>query len=191
MDLRLLIMGLLMKGPAHGYELKQTLEKELSPFLAVSSTPLYYTLKKLEQEGLVTQWSTVSGRRPKKYVYSLTAQGQEEMKKLLLTNITYLHRPSLNLDTSLYFLNFLDPRDVVRTLKDRLKELRKLKFVLARQMEGLENDPDQKKGYIITAHNVRLTEAEMEFVRDLIKEFSRGGFNKVKPLNNHIRNGNP
>jgi DNA-binding PadR family transcriptional regulator len=186
MDLRLVIMGLLMKGPAHGYDLKQTLEKELSPFFEVSATPLYYTLKKLEQEGLVTQWSTVSGRRPKKYVYSLTAEGQEEMKKLLLTNITYLHRPSFNLDISLYFLNFLDPLDVVRTLKGRLRELRKLKFVLARQMKGLENDANQKKEYIITAHNIRVTEAEMEFVRDLIKEFARGGFNKVKPLNNRV-----
>ncbi len=84
MDLRLVIMGLLMKGPSHGYDLKQTLERELNPFFEVSSAPIYYTLKKLKQEGLVTKWSTVSGRRPQKYVYSLTARGQEEIKGLLL-----------------------------------------------------------------------------------------------------------
>src|SRR5208337_1879419 len=126
------------KGPTHGYDLKQTLEKELSPFFEVSSTPLYYTLKKLEQEGLVTKWSTVSGRRPKKYVYSLTAKGQEEIKELLLKNITYLHRPSFNLDISLYFLNFLNSQDVVKTLKGRLREMRKLRFLLDRQKKELE-----------------------------------------------------
>lgn len=186
MDLQLVIMGLLMKGPAHGYDLKQTLERELSPFLEVSSAPLYYTLKKLEQDGLVTKWSAVSGRRPKKYVYSLTAKGQEEIKKLLLENITYLHRPSFNLDISLYFLNFLEPKDVVETLKGRLRESRKLKFLLQRQKKRLETDVTRRLEYIITAHNIRFTEAEIEFVKDLIEAFSQGRldesniFTKVK-----------
>jgi DNA-binding PadR family transcriptional regulator len=174
MDLRLVIMGLLMQGPTHGYDLKQTLERELSPFLELSSAPLYYTLKKLEQEGLVTKWSTVSGRRPIKYVYSLTAKGQVEIKELLLKNITYLHRPSFNLDISLYFLNFLDPQDVVETLKGRLRELRKLKYLLQRQKKGLESDAAHRREYIIIAHNIRVTEAEMEFVKDLIEAFSQG-----------------
>ena len=174
MDLRLVIMGLLMKGPAHGYDLKQTLERELSPFFEVSSAPLYYTLKKLEQEGVVTKWGAVSGRRPKKYVYSLTATGKEEIKKLLLENITYLHRPSFNLDISLYFLNFLEPQDVVETLKGRLREFRKLKYLLQRQKKGLEPDTSRRREYIILAHNIRVTEAEMEFVKDLIKAFSQG-----------------
>jgi DNA-binding PadR family transcriptional regulator len=187
MDLQLVIMGLLMKGPTHGYDLKQTLERELSPFFKVSSTPLYYTLKRLEQEGLVTKWSTVSGRRPKKYVYSLTARGQEEIKELLLKNITYLHRPSFSLDISLYFLNFLASQDVVETLRGRLRELRKLKYLLNRQKKELESDATRRREYIITAHNIRSTEAEMEFVRDLINEFSRGGFNTVKPFDEVTR----
>jgi DNA-binding PadR family transcriptional regulator len=179
MDLRLVIMGLLMKGSTHGYDLKQTLERQLSPFFEVSSTPLYYTLKKLEQEELVTQWSTVSGRRPKKYVYSLTAKGQEEIKELLLKNITYLHRPSFNLDISLYFLNFLDPQDVVNTLKGRLRELRKVKFLLDRQKKGLKPDAARRREYIITAHNIRVAEAEMDFVHDLLEAFSQGSLGKA------------
>lgn len=174
----MVIMGLLMKGPSHGYDLKQTLERELSPFLEVSSAPLYYTLKKLEQEGLLTKWSTVSGRRPMKYVYSLTAKGQEEIKELLLKNITYLHRPSFNLDISLYFLNFLDPHDVVATLKGRVREFRKLKYLLQRQKKELEFDAARRREYIIIAHNIRFTEAEMEFVKDLIEAFSQGRLDK-------------
>jgi len=130
MDLRLVIMGLLMKGPAHGYDLKKTLEKELNPFFQVSAASLYYTLKKLEQEGMVASLSTVSGKRPKKQVYNLTSTGRVEIKETLLKNISDLHRPFFNLDISLYFLNFLDTQDVVKTLKERQKEIRKLKFLL-------------------------------------------------------------
>ena len=173
MDLRLVVMGLLMKGPTHGYDLKQTLERELSPFLEVSSAPLYYTLKKLEQEGLVTKWSAVSGRRPTKYVYSLTAKGQETIKELLLKNITYVRQPSFNLDFSLYFLNFLAPQDVVETLKGRLREFRKLKYLLQRQKRGLESDATRRREYIITSRHIRLAEVEMEFIRDLIEDFSQ------------------
>ena len=179
MDLRLVIMGLLMQGPSHGYDLKQTLEGKLRPFFEVSSTSLYYTLKKLEEEGLVTKWSTVSGRRPTKYVYSLTAKGQEEIKRLLLENITYLHRPSFNLDISLYFLNFLNSPDVVKTLKRRLRESRKLKYLLQRQKRGLEADATRRREYIITAHNIRFTQAEIEFVQDLIEAFSQGNLNEA------------
>jgi DNA-binding PadR family transcriptional regulator len=145
----------------------------------ISSTPLYYLLKKLEQEGLVTKWSTVSGRRPMKYVYSLTAKGQEEIKELLLKNITHVQRPFFNLDISLYFLNFLDPQDVVETLKERLREFRKLKYLLQRQKKGLEADASRRREYIITAHNIRLTEAEMDCVKDLIEAFSQGRFDEA------------
>ncbi|MBW2038975.1 MAG: PadR family transcriptional regulator [Deltaproteobacteria bacterium] len=171
-----------MKGPSHGYDLKLTLERELSPFVEVSSTPIYYTLKKLEQEGLVTKWSTVSGRRPQKFVYSLTARGQEEIKELLLKNITQLQRPSFNLDVSLYFLNLLPAQDVMETLKGRLRELRKLRFLLKRQRRGLESDSASRREHVITTHNLRVAETEMEFVQDLITEFSRGGFNNAKPI---------
>jgi DNA-binding PadR family transcriptional regulator len=179
MDLRMVIMGLLMQGPTHGYDLKQTLEEKLSPFLEISSAPLYYTLKKLEQEGLVTKMSAVSGKRPKKYVYNLTANGQKAIKGLLLENISYLHRPSFNLDISLYFLNFLTPEDVIATLKGRLRESRKLKYLLQRQKNKLKSDTSRKREYIITAHNIRLADAEMEFVKDLIEAFSQGKLDKA------------
>ena len=83
---------------------------------------------------------------------------------------------------SIYFLNLLPPQDVVETLKARLKELRKVRFLLVRQKRGLESDLTGRREYVITGHNLRVAEAEIEFVRDLIEEFSRGGFNKIASL---------
>ena len=62
----------------------------------------------------------------------------------------------------------------METLKGRLREFRKLKYLLQRQKKGLESDASQRREYIILAHNIRVTEAEMEFVKDLIKAFSQG-----------------
>jgi predicted Fe-Mo cluster-binding NifX family protein len=62
----------------------------------------------------------------------------------------------------------------VETLKGRLREFRKLKYLLQRQKKGLESNASRRREYIILAHNIRVTEAEMEFVKDLIKAFSQG-----------------
>lgn len=171
MDLQQILMGLLMKEPAHGYELKMMLEKELRPFFQVSVSSLYYTLKKLEKEKLVSSQPISSGNRPKKYVYSLTASGKNRIKKILLKNISDLHRPFLNLDISLYFLNFLKPKDVQQTLKERKKELRKLTFLLERQKKKLANEPAGSKLHIITTHNLRIAQTELAFVNDLLDSY--------------------
>jgi len=182
-------MGILMKGPAHGYELKQMLEKELSPFFQVSATPLYYTLKKLEKEKLVSSRQAASGRRPVKYVYQLTPSGKARIKKILLSNIADLQRPFLNLDISLYFSNLLKSKDVDASLKERKRELRKLIFLLYRQKKRLAKEPSEKWLYVITAHNLRFAHAEMDFVKDLIETLSENTseqtdlFNKVKKNN--------
>jgi DNA-binding PadR family transcriptional regulator len=182
MDLSLVIMGLLLKGPAHGYDLKQMLEKELSSLFRISASPLYYTLKKLEKDGFVSNWSAVSGNRPKKYVYSLTPSGRRKIKKTLLQNISDLQRPFFNLDISLYFLNFLEPEDIEKTLKERQKVLRKLIFLLERQKKELTKESSKNRERIITVHNLRFAQAEMDFVKDLLNAISKGMLNEIDTL---------
>ena len=171
MELRVVLMGLLLGGPRHGYELKRLLEKDLSPLFSISSAPIYYTLRKLEEEGLVVKWTEVKGRRPQRYRYSLTPKGREEAKRLILKNITQIQRPLFNLDISLYFLNFVPSEEVLPLLRERFKELRKLRFLLRKQAEELRGDSSRRREAIIAAHNLRGVEAEIEFVKDLMEEF--------------------
>ncbi|RLB03239.1 MAG: hypothetical protein DRG55_00910 [Deltaproteobacteria bacterium] len=171
MDLKLIVLGLLIQGPAHGYELRQRLQRDLYPFLAASAAPLYYALRKLEEEGLVTHWSETKGRRPQRYVYRITEKGKRHLQQALLKGLKRLQRPPFDLDVTLYFLDLLDRGEVVEALKERLKELRKLRFLLKRQRENL---PEHHEGAeeIILEHNRRMVETEIQFVKDLIGTFS-------------------
>jgi DNA-binding PadR family transcriptional regulator len=155
------------------------LEKELIPLFQISASPLYYTLKKLEKDGFVSSWSTVSGNRPKKYVYSLTPSGKRQIQKTLLQNISDLQRPFFNLDISLYFLNYLETKDIEKTLKERQKVLRKLIFLLERQKKELTKESSKNRERIITAHNIRFAKAEMDFVKDLLNAISKGMLNEM------------
>jgi DNA-binding PadR family transcriptional regulator len=76
--MRMPLLALLAKEPAHGYELKLQLEQV---FGEAYPTPnigqIYVTLQRLERDGLVRSEDVVQATRPNKRVYELTEAGRE------------------------------------------------------------------------------------------------------------------
>ncbi|MEV6785947.1 PadR family transcriptional regulator [Streptomyces sp. NPDC051098] len=76
--MRLPLLALLTRGPAHGYELKQDLEKLLG---AAHPQPnvgqIYVTLGRLEKAGLIAGEDVEQAGRPNKRTYRLTDAGHE------------------------------------------------------------------------------------------------------------------
>jgi DNA-binding PadR family transcriptional regulator len=90
-------LGLLARGPLHGYELKAAYESELVPAAklkaAYESEPVpaanlnygqvYTTLERLAREGLLGHEVVSQAERPDKKVYALTRAGRKELKEWL------------------------------------------------------------------------------------------------------------
>lgn len=78
--MRMPLLALLAKEPAHGYELKSQLEQV---FGEAYPTPnigqIYVTLQRLERDGLVRSQDVVQATRPNKRVYELTDAGREAL----------------------------------------------------------------------------------------------------------------
>jgi DNA-binding PadR family transcriptional regulator len=75
---RLPLLALLAKEPAHGYELKTQLEQIFgSAYPPPNIGQIYLTLQRLERAGLVRSQDVVQATRPNKRVYELTAAGSE------------------------------------------------------------------------------------------------------------------
>jgi DNA-binding PadR family transcriptional regulator len=72
-DIRLLLLGALLDGPAHGYELMSRLETRSNGAWRPSPGSVYPTLQLLEEQGLVTGHDE-SGKR----VFELTDPGRTE-----------------------------------------------------------------------------------------------------------------
>ena len=82
--MRHLLLGLLAKEPAHGYELKRLLDErlgQLSP--PVNIGQIYTTLRRLERDGLVSSAEVSQPDRPDKRVFELTAQGRDHLGQWL------------------------------------------------------------------------------------------------------------
>ncbi|MFO7984721.1 MAG: helix-turn-helix transcriptional regulator [Desulfatiglandaceae bacterium] len=81
------LLGVLMSGPKHGYEILHSLETGVGPAWSVSTSQLYVLLKRLEKEGLVTSTLQTQDARPSKRVFSLLPAAEEKF-------LSWLKRPT-------------------------------------------------------------------------------------------------
>ena len=82
--MRLPLLALLAKEPAHGYELKSRLEQMFgAAYPSPNIGQVYLTLQRLEKAGLVRGQDVTQATRPNKRVYELTAAGREEVTEWL------------------------------------------------------------------------------------------------------------
>jgi DNA-binding PadR family transcriptional regulator len=75
------VLAMLAKEPAHGYQLRGRLQEALGPAGdAMNAGQIYVTLSRLEKSGLVTcQQASGLPDRPDRKVYALTADGQQRV----------------------------------------------------------------------------------------------------------------
>lgn len=71
------ILGILSQSEKTGYEINDILQNRLSYFYDGTYGMIYPTLRKLEQEGLVSKKIIVQTGKPNKNVYSITPAGEK------------------------------------------------------------------------------------------------------------------
>ncbi len=84
------MLALLSVKPMTGYELSQNMERSLNSLWAATPSQIYPTLHKLEEKKFVTCEENIRGKRMKRFIYTLTEKGEEELNKWLLQPIQYI-----------------------------------------------------------------------------------------------------
>ena len=74
------ILGILGLGPHSGYDIKKLTDLSTRHFWSENYGNLYPTLKRLEQEGLVTLERRAGDGKPDRKVYTITDAGQEVLQ---------------------------------------------------------------------------------------------------------------
>lgn len=165
----LILLGLLKENPMHGYEIKTKIKEVLALFAGTDLKSIYYPLEALEKKGFLTKRMAKEGRRPQRFVYSLTPKGEERFRELLSKSFLNFKRPQFSLDLSLYFLHYIKPLVARRRLRGRLVILKKVSGELSQLINSLKK---QKSPALlrICEHNLRMLEAESGFLARLIKD---------------------
>ncbi|GIH27238.1 PadR family transcriptional regulator [Acrocarpospora phusangensis] len=118
---RILILGTLLDGPLHGYEVRRRLELwGASTWANVAFGSIYHGLAKMADEGLLT---VAEQGRGGKTVYELTDDGRMEFQRQLVAYWWEIHPIVDPFQVALTFMNRLAPADLVAAMKARDEQL--------------------------------------------------------------------
>jgi DNA-binding PadR family transcriptional regulator len=128
MKARLLILGVLHRGDFHPYEIKRRLDNAMVEcYIDVEVGTLYYAIRQLEKEGLISAVSHERvARGGMRTVYRITATGKVEFKELLHRQFEEKGPVSQTLYGALLFLHLCDQKIVEARVRERIARLDEL-----------------------------------------------------------------
>jgi len=101
------LLGFLMQGPLHGYDLHRRVKQELGQVWYVGISHVYGGLKQLEQAGWVECVSAPQRGRRVRRVYRITPAGREHFRAWVQQPVAKMRRVRVEFLAKLYFFRAL------------------------------------------------------------------------------------
>lgn len=115
------VLGLLKRGPMHGYEMARTAREEgIGDVCALEQSALYAYLNNLETRGLVRWCEQREGRRPPRKLYTLTDAGQAEAERWLRAPVVRMREVRREFLVKLHLLQSVDRSQLEPLLQRQL-----------------------------------------------------------------------
>ena len=122
MSLKHAILSLLVESERTGYDLNKNFESSVAFYWSASHQQIYKTLADMHQKGWVNLSITEQTGKPDKKIYSLTPEGEKELKEWALTPVK--KAPAKNqLLIKLMLARLVGTEPILRQLNDELKNV--------------------------------------------------------------------
>jgi len=147
------VLGALMSGARHGYEIMRFLGCALEATWRLSTSQLYVLLKRLEQEGCLESFAESQGTRPPKRVFNLTRAGRKAFLEWLSSPVEHVRDFRMEFLCKMFFFDYLllpGAKDLVET---QIRVLEKLLDKVQRK-PNKEETGFMKLVYAFKARNV-------------------------------------
>jgi len=170
-------MALLYERPMHPYEMVSTMrERGKHESVRLRYSSLYSVVGALEREGLIVPRETVrEGRRPERTIYEITGAGREEFLTWLRELLREPVKEYTQFAAGLSFLPGLLPEEAVALLEERVLLLEQETGELRSHLnDAIEQYKLPRLFVVESEHELMLKEAELEWVRGLVKEIEAG-----------------
>jgi DNA-binding PadR family transcriptional regulator len=189
--LALAVLGTLRERPMHPYEMASTMRsygKERSIKLNFGS--LYTVVDNLAKHGLIEAiGARREGRRPERTVYRLTDAGRAELEEWLSELIAQPVKEYPQFEAALSFMIVLSPGQVLELLRERVAALEK--GIAQAQAELRAYDWLPRLFLIEEEYGLAMREAELAWVRGLVKEFEDRSFPAIDGWRRWHETGEP
>lgn len=161
---RYAILGVLLEGPASGYEIKSLMGRSTVYFWRESDSTIYPMLKVLAKEGKVLSETVCVGKK-KKDVFTLTEAGREEFKAWFASP-TGSETPRNEFLLKLFFV--ADRNEMSRLFQERLEKVEGIYEeykMIEERLEGLADSPQKTTRLIALRYGIALLESEMQWLK--------------------------
>jgi DNA-binding PadR family transcriptional regulator len=174
--LALAVMALLYERPMHPYEMVSVMrERGKHESVRLRYSSLYSVVEALEREGLISPRETVrEGRRPERTIYELTGEGSVEFLRWLRELLSEPAKEYTQFAAGLTFLPALPPEEAVELLDERVRRLEEEIEEKRALLDGVMEQGLPRLFLIESEHELILREAELRWVRELVRDISDG-----------------
>jgi DNA-binding PadR family transcriptional regulator len=175
--LALAVLALLYERPMHPYEMVSTMrERGKHESVRLRYSSLYSVVGALEREELILPKETVrEGRRPERTVYEITGAGREEFLTWLRELLREPVKEYTQFAAGLSFLPGLLPEEAIALLEERVLLLEQETGEMRSQLDDVVEQYKLPRLFVIESeHELMLREAELEWVRGIVKQMKAG-----------------
>ena len=102
------LLGFLMQGPLHGYDLHERIKRDLGEIWYMGISNIYGVLKQLEQSGQVESSLIPQEGHPPRKVYQITPAGEQSFLDWLRRPVPAMREMRVEFPAKLYFFRTLD-----------------------------------------------------------------------------------
>lgn len=174
----LMVLGLLGRGPLHGYELHRIVVAHGALYADFKKPTLYHLLARLAEAGAVAvaSESGARGRRGERLTYSLTGAGRALFADLLRDVLSRYEPVHTGLDVAIVFMMRLPAAEARRLLRQRRAcVLTRRRVIMSEIGADAQHLPAARiaAGRLAADHALALIDAELAWIDRATASFGR------------------
>jgi DNA-binding PadR family transcriptional regulator len=180
--LALAVMALLYERPMHPYEMVTLMrERGKHETVRLRYSSLYSVVSALEREGLILPRETVrEGKRPERTIYEITDAGREEFLTWLRELLREPVKEYTQFAAGLSYLPGLPPEEAMALLGERVGRLEAETGEMRSRLDDAREQYNLPRLFVVESeHELMLREAELEWVRGIIKDMETGALGSL------------
>lgn len=173
---RLALLGVLARGPAHGYQIKATLARwDMHWWADIQPGSIYSGLRRLEEDGFARVAETgKTGNRPAHRVYEITDEGRSQFRSMLRDAWVDTTRYSRPVDIAVSFFDELPRAEIVPLLTERVDRLKLIESAFLVEPDLPNSGPAQRAVVQdLRDHERRLLRTEIDWTEQLINRMRK------------------
>lgn len=125
------LLGILMPGPKHGYEVHREFSSKMSQFWHLNMSQIYALLKRMEKNGMVVSREVRQENRPAKRIFSVTREGKQRFQNWIYSPVRHVRDLRIEFMAKVFFVEELKVKGAhdliekqIEVLQERLGEIK-------------------------------------------------------------------